>query len=99
MILQNDSEARTFADRVSTFLVLFRSLDISMDGGGPDPDVKKAFESFQVKPEKNEVVLTASVPFAFFKKIVSDTPVDFGAETAKPPVDKAPAAANPKRSK
>jgi hypothetical protein len=100
VILQNDNEARNFADRVSTFLVLFRSLDISTDGGGPDPDVRKAFESFQVKPEKNEVVLTASVPFAFFKKIVSDTPVDFGTETAKPPESSAPAAsATPKKTK
>jgi len=92
VVLQNDNEARNFADRLGAFLVLFRGLDISLDGGGPDPDVKKAFDSFQVKPDKNEVVLTASVPFAFFKKIVSETPVDFGAETAKPPESNAPAA-------
>ena len=81
VILHDEDEARNFSDRVNAFLVLFRSLDISLDGGGPDPDVKKAFDSFQVRPDKNEATLTASVPFAFFKKIVSETPVEFGADT------------------
>ena len=92
VITQSESEARDFTDRVNAFLALFRTLDISMDGGGPDPDVKKAFDSFEVRQDKNEAVLTASVPFAFFKKIVSDTPVEFGADTEKPPEPTAPAA-------
>ncbi len=44
-----NAEARNFAERVTTFLTLFKTLDISMDGGGPDPDVKKAFDSFEVR--------------------------------------------------
>jgi len=100
VITKSDSEARNFAERVSTFLVLFRTLDISMDGGGPDPDVRKAFDSFEIRQDKNEAVLTARVPFAFFKKIVSDTPVEFGSDTQKPPEQNAPAASsNPKKSK
>ena len=85
---------------MATFLALFRTLDLTMDGGGPDPDVKKAFDSFEVRQYKNEAVLTASVPFAFFKKIVSDTPVDFGSDAEKPAESGAPAAPkNPKKSK
>jgi hypothetical protein len=100
VITENESQARNFADRVTTFLTLFKTLDISMDGGGPDPDVKKAFDSFEVRQNSNEAVLTASVPFAFFKKIVSDTPVQFGSDAAKPPEPAAPAAStNPKKSK
>jgi hypothetical protein len=100
VITSNESEARNFAERVNTFLVLFKTLDISMDGGGPDPDVKKAFDSFEVRQDKNEAVLTASVPFAFFKKIVSDAPVEFGPDAAKPPESSAPAAStNPKKLK
>jgi len=91
VITKSDSEARTFTERVNTFLALFRTLDISVEGGGPDPDVKKAFDSFEVRQDKTEAVLTASVPFAFFKKIVSDAPVDFGADAAKPPESGAPA--------
>ena len=100
VITKNESEARNFTERVATFLALFKTLDISMDGGGPDPDVKKAFDSFEVRQNGNEAVLTASVPFAFFKKIVSDTPVDFGSDAGKPPEPAAPAAStNPKKPK
>ena len=100
VITQSDNEARNFSDRVNTFLAIFKTIDISMDGGGPDPDVKKAFDSFEVRQDKNEAVLTASVPFAFFKKIVSDAPVDFGADTTKPPDQATPAAGtNPQKSK
>jgi len=100
VIAPDENQARLFQERVNTFLVLFKSLNISLESGGPDPDVKKAFDSFEVHQDKNEAVLTASVPFAFFKKIVSDTPVEFGPETAKPPEQSAPAAGtNPKKSK
>ena len=92
VITPNDNDARVFTERVAAFLTLFKTIDISLDGGGPDPDVKKAFDSFEVRQDKNEAVLTASVPFAFFKKIVSETPVEFGGETAKPPEQSVPAA-------
>ncbi len=99
VITNSDDEARVFSDRMTTFLALFRSLDISLDGGGPDPDVKKAFDSFEVRRENNEATLTASVPFAFFKKIVSATPVEFGPETVEPPEHSAPAATLKPKSK
>jgi hypothetical protein len=95
VILQNETEAANFNDRVNTFLALFKTINISMDGGGPDPDVKKAFDSFQVRQDKNQAILTASVPFAFFKKIVSEAPVDFSSDTARPPDVYAPAASKP----
>jgi hypothetical protein len=100
VIMKSESEAENFTGRVNVFLALFRSLNISMDGGGPDPDVKQAFDSFQIRQDKNEAVLTARVPFAFFKKIVGDSPVQFGSDVEKPPEQSAPpAATNPKKSK
>ena len=95
VITPSENEARVFTERVAAFLTLFKTIDISIDGGGPDPDVKKAFDSFEVKQEKNEALLTASVPFAFFKKIVSETPVEFGGESPKPVEPQAPASARP----
>ncbi|HVP54686.1 MAG TPA: hypothetical protein VMU45_06790 [Candidatus Eisenbacteria bacterium] len=92
VITSSENEARNFSDRVNAFLAIFKSINISMDGGGPDPDVKRAFDSFEVHQDKNEAVLTASVPFAFFKKIVSEAPVEFGSDTTKPPDQAAPAA-------
>jgi hypothetical protein len=100
VITQNEAEARGFVGRLDAFLALFRSIDISMDGGGPDPDVKKAFDSFHVEQEKNEAVVTANVPFGFFRKIVSDSPVEMAPQTQKPPETAAPAApSKPKHKK
>jgi hypothetical protein len=82
---------------VNTFLALFKSLNISMDGGGPDPDVKAAFDSLEIHQDKDEAVLTAKVPYAFFKKVLSEPPVELGPETQKPPKQNAPAAKKPQR--
>jgi hypothetical protein len=63
-----------------------------MDGGGPDPDVKAAFDSLEIHQDKDEAVLTAKVPYAFFKKVLSEPPVELGPDTQKPPKQNAPAA-------
>ena len=86
------AEARSFTERVNTYLALFKSLDISMDAGGPDPDVKAAFESLEIHQDRSDAVLTAKVPYAFFKKVLSEPTVELGPETQKPPQQNAPAA-------
>ena len=97
VLTHSEAEARSFTDRVNTFLALFKSLNISMDGGGPDPDVKVAFDSLEIHQDKDEAVLTAKVPYAFFKKVLSEPPVELGPETQKPPKQNAPAAKKPLR--
>ena len=84
VVTRSDAQAQTFTQQVETYLALFKSLEISVDAGGPDKDVKAAFDSLEVHPEKNEAVLTAKVPFAFFKKMLSVSPVEFGPEATKP---------------
>lgn len=95
VIMNDEAQARGFVDRLNTFIALFKTIDISMDGGGPDPDVKKAFDSLHVKQEKNEATATATVPFAFFRKIVAESPIETPARIQKPP-EAAPPAAKPK---
>ncbi|MGB8771579.1 MAG: hypothetical protein WCC92_18350 [Candidatus Korobacteraceae bacterium] len=97
VLTHSEAEARSFADRVNTFLTLFKSLDISMDGGGPDPDVKAAFDSLEIHQDKDEAVLTAKVPYGFFKKVLSEPPVELGPERQTPPKQNAPAAKKPKK--
>ncbi len=92
VITGGEAEARAFTERVNTYLALFKSLDISMDAGGPDPDVKATFESLEIHQDKNEAVLTAKVPYAFFKKVLSEPAVELGPETQKPQEQNAPAA-------
>jgi hypothetical protein len=92
VLTHDEADARAFTERVNTYLVLFKSLDISMDSGGPDPDVKAVFDSLKTHQEKNEAVLTANVPYAFFRKMVSEPTIELGPETQKPPQQSAPAA-------
>ena len=88
----SESEARNFSERVNTYLALFKSLDISLDSGGPDADVKAAFDSLEVHQDKSEAVLTAKVPYAFFKKVLSEPTVELAPEIQRPQQQSAPAA-------
>jgi len=97
VLTHSEAEARSFTERVNTFLALFKSLNISMDGGGPDPDVKAAFDSLEIHQDKDEAVLTAKVPYVFFKKVLSEPPVELGPDTQKPPKQNAPAAKRPQK--
>ena len=82
---------RALPSRLNTYLTLFKSLEISVDAGGPDKDVKAAFDSLEVHQDKSEAVLTAKVPYAFFKKVLSEPPGGTGAATQKqePPQEEA----------
>ncbi len=93
VVLHSEAEAQIFTEQVAAYLTLFKSLEISMDSGGPDKDVKAAFDSLEVHQDSSEAVLTATVPYAFFKKVLSESPVELGPETQKPPKQEAPAAA------
>ena len=85
VITHSEAEAQRFTESVNAYLTLFKSLEISIDTGGADKDVKAAFESLEIHQDKNEGVLTAKVPYAFFKKVLSEPPVELGPETQKPP--------------
>jgi hypothetical protein len=97
VLTRSESEARNFTERVNTFIALFKTLNISMEGGGPDPDVKATFDSLEIHQDRDQAVLSARVPYAFFKKILSESPVELGPETQKPPKQNAPAAQKPNK--
>lgn len=96
VITGNAAEAERFTQQVEAYVALFKSLEISMDAGGPDKDVKAAFDSLEVHQEKSEALLTAKVPFAFFKKMLNAPPVELAPGTATPIGPQAPAAMPPK---
>ncbi len=99
VITHSDAEAQSFTERMNTYLTVFKSLEISIDAGGPDKDVKAAFDSLEVHQDKNEALLTAKVPYAFFKKVLSESPVELTPETQKPPEQNPPAAQKPSKAK
>lgn len=92
VLTHNEAEAAGFIQQAGIFLALVQSLDVSMDGGGADPDVKAGLQSLELHQEKDAAVLTAKLPFGFFKKLVSEPPVEFTGEkqtqTAAPPQTK-----------
>ena len=98
VITQSEAQAQTFTEQVATYLALFKTLEIEMDSGGPDKDVKAAFDSLEVHQDKSEAVLTAKVPYAFFKKVMSEPPVELGPQKQEPPEQTAPPADNKKKS-
>ncbi|SRR5579883_1765538 len=95
VITPNEAAAQKFSEQVSTYITLFKSLEISLNEGGTDKDVKAAFDSLEVRQDKSEVELTAKVPYGFFKKLLSEPPVELGPQSQTPP----PAITKPPKSK
>lgn len=70
----SSDNARSLAERLNTYVAMFRSAETSAGTSGTDPDVKAAFDSLQIKPEDDRTVLTAVIPPGFFKKMFSEAP-------------------------
>src|SRR2546421_321972 len=69
---QNEAEARKVSEAATTFVALFRDAGQSLTPRGTDPDVKSAFESLQIRQQGNRTIFTASIPLAFFKKMLEE---------------------------
>ena len=98
VLTPSEGEAERFAAQVNTYLAVFKSLEISLDSGGPDKDVKAAFDSLEVHQDKNEAVLTATVPYAFFQKVLKEPPVQLGPGQPSATPEQAPAPNPPKKN-
>jgi hypothetical protein len=89
-ITANADDAQRLRDQLNAFVALFRGVESSAQLGGPDKDVKAFFDSLQVTPEGNNVVMTATAPKGFFSKLLAEGPetsIGGGPEPApqKPP--------------
>ena len=67
-----ERSAKKLADEIATYLTLFRAVEITMGTGGPDPDVRKLFDSVRVQQEGSKVIVTAEVPYAFMQKMARE---------------------------
>jgi hypothetical protein len=65
-------DTHAIAEKLSTFLTLFRFADAETPSGGPDPDVKAFFQSLEVSEHKDGAVCTATMPPTFFAKIFQE---------------------------
>jgi hypothetical protein len=67
-------EAKQLSDNLSALLALFRGAGASVRGEGPDPDVKAFFDSIEVHPEEQSMVLTATLPPRAIQKVLAQPP-------------------------
>ena len=79
-----ETDARRLADQATAFLTLFRSAELSTSAGASDPDVKSAFDSLKAEQQGTRATLSANIPVAFFKKLLSEPPDVTGAESQTP---------------
>ncbi len=93
-ITGSPEQRQRLEDQLNAFLALFRGIESSEQLSGTDKDVKGFFDSLKIEPHGNEVVLTATAPQGFFRKLVEAGP-EASIGTAPPPPTKTPA--QPKR--
>lgn len=94
---KSEADAQKLTDSANNFLQLFHSIEINTDPSGPDPDVRKFFESIKVEQSGTRSVLTADLPVGFIKKLISDAP-KMG-ETEPKTTEPAPSPTKPKTRK
>jgi len=73
-LLPRAEDANQLAQNLNLFLTMFRSVQANVGEQGPDPDVKKFFDSLRVTQEENRAMVDASVSTEFLKKILSQPP-------------------------
>ncbi len=69
----NEADAEAIASKAETFLVMFRSAEVSVGTAGTDADVKAFFDSLRVRREGSKAVLYATVPTGILRKMVESS--------------------------
>ena len=82
---QSPDEARAITDKVSLFVALTHSAETSVGIHGTDADVKAFFDSLKIKQDNDRAVLTASMPFGFLRKMLSESAPDLNEPSATSP--------------
>jgi len=83
----SDADARNITDKMTVFLAMFHSAEVSVGSAGSDADLKALFDSLQVRQEDSRAVLYATLPTNVFRKFVEDgtqMPSAGAPEAAKP---------------
>jgi len=73
---QSPDDARAIADKVTVFVALTHTAETSVGMHGTDTDVKAFFDSLKMRQENDRAILTASMPFGFLRKMLSESAPD-----------------------
>jgi hypothetical protein len=85
---RSSTQARAITDKLTAFLALTSSAENSLGTRGTDADVKAFFDSLKVKQEGDRASVSANLPIAFVRKMLSGSVPDFtnpAAEESIPP--------------
>jgi len=74
IITASAAVAKELSDNVGLMLALFRGAGQSLQGEGPDPDVKAFFDSIEVHAEEQSTVVTATMPPRAIQKVLAQPP-------------------------
>jgi hypothetical protein len=80
-VTASEPEAKQLGEGVGMLLALFRGAGPSVQGEGPDPDVKAFFDSIEIRQEEQSLVVTATLPARALQKVLAQPP----ASPAPPP--------------
>jgi len=81
----SDEQAQQVTDKVSTFLSLFHSAEVSVAPGPADPDMKQFLDSLKVERHGARAVLTTIVPTALIRKVLAESPAELAPAPAPEP--------------
>jgi hypothetical protein len=80
---QSPDEARAIADKATVFVALTHSAETSVGMHGTDADVKAFFDSLKVRQEGDRAIMSATMPLAFLRKMLSEPEADLGEPAAE----------------
>ncbi len=92
----SESDAQAITEKTAAFLSIFHAAESSVGEHGTDADVKAFFDSLKVEQSGDRVILTATVPPGFIRKVLTEAPPETVAPAApatppeEPPVPKRP---------
>ncbi len=83
-----EPQARNIAANFQVFLTMFTGVESSVKPNRGDPDVKAFFDSIKVEQKDDRVILTATLPPGFVKKVLTEPPMEQMTAPAPPPAPK-----------
>jgi hypothetical protein len=77
--LKDEDAAEKLSNEISTYLTLFKAVQISVGTQGADADVKQLFDDLKLERNRERVSVSAEVPLRFLQKLASQA-----TQSAKP---------------
>ena len=77
--LKDEAAAEKLSNEISTYLTLFKAVQISVGTQGADADVKQLFDNLKLERDRERVIVSAEVPLRFLQKLANQV-----TQSAKP---------------